>query len=73
MIEIIQAMAPLGVGGALAGVIFYFHIQQDKQWREGYEMLAGEFRTIVQENTKAIQANTDTIHELIKSRNGGNQ
>jgi len=64
--EFVQLFAPLGVGGMLAGVIFYFHIQQDKQWRERYEAIAGEFRIIVQDNTKAIQSNTDCIKEFMK-------
>ena len=68
MLEILQAMAPLGVGGTLAGVIFYFHIQQDRQWRDRYELIAAEFRTIVQDNTKAIQANTDCIKSFIDGR-----
>ena len=57
-------LATLGVGGALAGVIFYFHIQQDALWRERYEKLGNEFRLIVQANTQAITLNTEVVREL---------
>jgi len=44
----------LGVGGALAGIIFYFYRMDRKRSEDGLREVATSFRSIVQENTTAL-------------------
>ena len=63
--EIIQALAPLGIGGVLAGFIFYFYRLDRTESRDSYKAMAESFRSIVQDNTKAVTELTTLL------RNGG--
>jgi len=63
-IETLKWFATLGVGGVLAGMIFWFYrkdVREDReQWKGQSEMLVG----VVKDNTAAITANTMTIQAL---------
>lgn len=50
----VPGWASLGVGGVLAGGMFYFYRQDRKGSEEKLSELSKDFRGIVQENTKAI-------------------
>lgn len=65
--ELAQSLAPLGIGGVLAGVVIYFHFKRDDEWRTTYASLATEFRTIVQDNTKVMQSNTDVMQRFFQN------
>jgi len=64
MPEMAQFFATLGVGGALAGMMFYFYRQDvqrlTEQWKGQSEMLA----LLVKENTSANTTLTETIRAL---------
>lgn len=54
MEELITAFAPLGIGGVLAAVMFYFY-RQDRQATEARILgITESFREIIEGNTKAM-------------------
>ena len=59
--ELFKRAAPLGVGGILAAVMFFFYRQDQKdnteRWRGQTQMLL----QVVQQNTAAITALTATL------------
>lgn len=60
----LQELAPLGVGGILAGVLFFFYRKDAntyiEQWR-GQSALVVE---IVKQNTQALAQNTEVLRSL---------
>lgn len=60
----------LGVGGAIAlGVIGMWRVDR-KESQDRYERLAGDFRTIVQDNTKALTALGEKMGTLAERLGG---
>lgn len=69
--ELIQIVAPLGVGGVLAVIMFYFYRKDAEtytsQWKGQSELLM----EVVKENTKAITSNTEVVRALrVTMQNG---
>lgn len=64
MEDLIKILAPLGVGGILAGFIFYFYRQDREDSRIQYASLASDFKDVIKSNTSALQGNTDVIRDL---------
>ena len=64
MDQFLQNLPGLGIGGALAVMLFYFYRQDRRESTERYAKLAQDFKTVIQENTAAIQGNTDIIREV---------
>jgi hypothetical protein len=73
--------ASLGVGGVLAGGMFlYYRSDRKESARQArrdaeqadrrYAELAQNFRTLVQENTRAIESNTATARETLGAIHG---
>lgn len=62
--EELKLFAQYGVSAVFAVAMFLIYRQDRKTSEERYEKLAVEFRTIVQDNTKAITSNTDAIESL---------
>jgi len=58
----LSPFAGLGVGGILAGVMFYFYRQDRKHSEERFAALGSEFREIVQANTAAIVSLKDALN-----------
>lgn len=50
----IQWFASLGVGGILAGIMFFYSRLDRKASEKRYEELARDLRSLVQDNTKAL-------------------
>lgn len=75
LIETFSAISALGgLGGVLAVVVFYFarrdSITHRREWQivaERYEGHASTMVKIVQDNTAAITANTETARSLVTS------
>jgi len=44
----------LGVGGALAGIMFFFYRQDRKDNESRWVEIAKDFKTLIQENTQAV-------------------
>ena len=68
MDELLKTIPGLGVGGALAVVVFYFYRQDRIDSIDRYARLferltevTNNFRLVIQENTAAMQRNTDVI------------
>lgn len=49
-----QWVAQFGVSAVLAFIMFHFYRQDRKASEEKFHTLAADFRSIVQENTKAV-------------------
>jgi len=70
--KLIDALIAMGPGGILAAIVFHFY-RQDRQAsscraklvQDQFVTYAQDFKNIVQDNTKAIQSNTDCIREFI--------
>jgi hypothetical protein len=65
---LVNTFPTLGVGGILAGILFYFYRNDRREWMERYERmsirfegLAKDFKIVVQDNTKAITIITERI------------
>ena len=54
MEEIVKNLAQFGVGGVLAGVMFWFYRQDRERSERQFTELGLNFRTIVEKNTEAI-------------------
>jgi hypothetical protein len=54
MEESLKVLAQFGVGGVLAGILFWFYRQDRKDAEQKYGALALDFRSIVEANTRAI-------------------
>ena len=54
MNELLQLLAPLGIGGALAGVMFYWHRQDRAQWLEAERGRTDLLIRVVQDNTAVV-------------------
>lgn len=72
MAETVHMFSSLGVGGVLAGIMFYFYRRDrkdsgerfatlTKDYGDRYEKLAQDFRTIVQDNTAALTRVVEAI------------
>lgn len=64
--KLMDALISMGPGGVLAGVIFWFYRQDRKEMLARLLVYADDFKAIVQDNTKAIQSNTDCIKNFIE-------
>jgi hypothetical protein len=71
MDEGLKWLQTLGVGGALAGVIFYFYRKDSTEWaselikqRDVWRDVTNAMMSVVKENSAAITANTQTIEAL---------
>lgn len=71
MDEWIKAFGSLGVGGIIAGLIFYFYRKDSLEFaaeimkqRDIWHDVAAAMITVVKENSAAITANTETIKAL---------
>lgn len=53
----------LGVGGVLAGLMFHFYRKQEAANNARWEDRAGDFKTIIQENTAAITSLRDALQQ----------
>lgn len=63
-VEFLKWLATLGVGGVLAGFIFYFYRTDIKSFTEQWQGQTKLLMEVVKENTAAITANTTTIQAL---------
>lgn len=52
----LEFLAPLGVGGILAGVIFWFYRKDANAWQESWKGQSVILVQVVKENTAAITA-----------------
>jgi len=59
----VQWLAQFGLGAVMAGMMFIFYQRDRKASEDRYAALATEFRTIVQDNTKALVTLTDAMRE----------
>lgn len=66
-----DTLPALGVGGLLALVIFYFHRKDQIHWMklhqdntERLEKLTESFRSVVEENTRAITVLAERINRM---------
>jgi hypothetical protein len=60
----VRYLSTLGVGGAIAGILFFFYRKDvrlyTEQWKGQSELLA----VLIKENTAAFAANTEAIRAL---------
>ena len=56
-----DGFASLGVGGVLAGMMFFFYRQDRKASEERHERLTLDHRSMIQENTQAMTRLCETI------------
>jgi len=54
--EILKYLAPLGVGGVLAGAMFFIYRKDSAQWQEAWKGQSQMLLRVVKENTAAITA-----------------
>jgi hypothetical protein len=52
----------LGVGGVLAGIMFYFYRQDRRHSEDRFEELGKDFRAIVEANTAAMVSLRDSLN-----------
>ena len=67
--QFLQWLSTLGVGGVLAGVIFFFYRKDAKVYADLWRGQSEMFRTVVTENTKAVTELT-VLLETERGRNG---
>lgn len=60
----LQWLSTLGIGGVLAGMMFYFYRKDVKQYTELWRGQSDALMTVVKENTKAITENTAVVQSL---------
>lgn len=60
----LQWFSTLGVGGALAGLMFMFYRKDVRSFTDLWKAQSEQLITVVKENTAAITANTTTIQAL---------
>ena len=54
--DIIKYLAPLGVGGILAGIMFFVYRKDAIQWQEAWKGQTQMLVQVVKENTAAVTA-----------------
>jgi len=54
MDEIVKNLAQFGVGGVLAGIMFFFYRQDRQASEKQFQELGLNFRTIIEKNTEAV-------------------
>lgn len=64
----ITPIASLGVGGALALIMFWFYRLDRKASEERFTEISKDFRAIVQENTAAMVRLGEVIDRVISER-----
>lgn len=57
----ISSWTSLGIGGVLAGVMFYFYRRDREASEKRFDELAKDFRAIIQSNTEAMTALREAI------------
>lgn len=60
----LQWFSTLGVGGALAGLMFLFYRKDVRSFTELWKFQSDQLMQVVKENTTAVTANTLTIQAL---------
>lgn len=65
--SLVQWFATLGVGGALAGMMFIFYRKDRLESEKRFGEVAENYRQIVQEITAAITSNTEVARSLIEA------
>ena len=63
MIDEIRLLAQFGLGGVLAGLMFYFYRRDRQDSEKRYERLAVGFRQIVEDNTAALTSLKDYLRK----------
>jgi len=59
-----QWLAQLGVGGAIAGMLFYFYRQDTARYAARWQGQSEALLSVVKENTMAITQNTEVVRSL---------
>lgn len=63
-VEFVRFLSTLGVGGALAGLMFMVYRKDSKAWGESQKGQMEMMMIVVKENTAAIASNTATVSAL---------
>jgi len=66
IVELIQALVSLGVGGAIAGVVLYWKRQDDIRFQQTLEQVIGRDHAVIEANTAAITSLIGAVSELAK-------
>lgn len=64
--EFLRYLASLGVGGALAGMLFFFYRRDVRSYTELWKTMSDTLLEVVRDNTKAITENTEMVKSLHK-------
>lgn len=61
-----QVLAPLGVGGILAGAMFIIYRRDAKDWQDRWKGQSDILMTVVLDNTKAVTTNNEVMRALVR-------
>ena len=64
--ELVRLLAPLGIGGVLAGIMFAIYRKDAIQWQEAWKGQTQMLVQVVKENTAAVTALVEKIEQLRK-------
>lgn len=67
--EMFKMLAPLGVGGVLAAIIFGMYRKDAREWQESWKGQSQMLLQVVKENTGAITALVEKIEQMTDRAN----
>lgn len=67
-LESLKSLAPLGIGGILAGIIFMFYRKDMKENAADWKGQSTILITVVKENTAAITMLIELVREMARTR-----
>mgnify|MGYP001559574778 CR=1 FL=1 len=62
----LEFLAPLGVGGVLAGVMFLMYRRDALRWQEQWKGQTDILLNVVKENTKVIATHSEIVRSLVR-------
>lgn len=62
--DLLRFLSSLGVGGAIAGLLFFFYRRDVRSYTELWKQMSEQLLHVVKENTAAFAQNTEVIKSL---------